>query len=159
MRARPWLVVIALIAVHLLLRVTLGLEDPAPDLLLVAVLAASRHQRPGFAALLGMVAGLIDDSFAMRSFGASMVALSATGAMGSYSSYLFVGQSWHFPLLYFGIGKVVRDLLGWVLSDPFVRPPFAEPMVLDLLLAGVNAAVAGILVSLLFLSARHQATQ
>ncbi len=149
MRVRGWLLVVGLVALHLFLRVTYEVDEWAPDLLLVAALAVSRHRRATFAAVFGMLVGVIDDSFAARSFGASMVALSATSAMGSFSTSFFVGHPWHFPFLYFGLGKVVRDLLGWVLSDPVVRTPFAEPMALELLRAALLAAAVGFVVSFL----------
>ncbi len=150
-RARMWLAIIGLVGAHLLLQVTLGLGDRAPDLLLVAVLAGSRHQSFGVAALLGMFVGLIDDTFAMTSFGASMVALSATAVLGSQSMRYFMGRAWYFPLCYFGISKVLRDQLGWLFSDSGVRPPYGEALATGFALAALYAALAGLVVSRLLI--------
>lgn len=141
----------SLILAHLTLRVALGLGNEAPDLFLVAVLVGSRHLSLGTAAALGFAVGLIEDSFAMSSFGATAFAMTLAGTAGAQTRHLFVGNSWTFLLSYFGLGKLLRDFLAWMTSDPVNRNTFVEQFIFESPLLALYAAVTGTLVSLLVL--------
>lgn len=141
----------SLILVHLTLRVALGLGNEAPDLFLIAVLIGSRHLSLGAGAALGFGVGLIEDSFAMSSFGATVFALTVAGTAGAQTRHLFVGNSWTFLICYFGLGKLIRDLLAWLASDPAIRSTFADQFVFESPLLAIYAGVVGTLISLLAL--------
>ena len=64
-----------LVVLHFVLRVGLGLDQLAPDLLVVALLLAAREIRAGAAAGFGLVLGVLDGSMVS----ASMSPLSTTG--------------------------------------------------------------------------------
>ena len=141
----------SLILVHLTLRVALGLGSEAPDLFLIAVLIGSRHLSLGTGAALGFAVGLIEDSFAMSSFGATVFAMTVAGTAGAQTRHLFVGNSWTFLLSYFGLGKLLRDLLSWLASDSANRNAFVDQFVFESPLLALYAGVVGTLISLLAL--------
>ena len=140
-----------LIVAHLTLRVALRLGNEAPDLFLIAVLIASRHLSLGAGAALGFALGLIEDAFAMSSFGATVFAMTVAGTAGAQTRHLFVGNSWTFLVSYFGVGKLLRDLLSWMASDPAYRSTFAYQFVFESPLLALYAGAVGALISLLAL--------
>lgn len=137
-----------LIVAHLSLHVALGLGGEAPDLFLIAVLIGSRYLSLRAGAVLGFGVGLIEDSFAMGSFGATVFAMTVVGTAGAQTRHLFVGNSWIFLVSYFGLGKLLRDLLAWTVSDPANRSLFADQFVFESPLMALYAAVTGTLISL-----------
>ena len=111
----------SLIVAHLLLRVALGLGNEAPDLFLVAVLVGSRHLSLRGGAVLGFGVGLIEDSFAMGSFGATVFAMTVNRNRGMSSRPASLrGNSWA-PGHYFGLGSCSATSLSWMASEPPTR--------------------------------------
>ncbi|MDH3223473.1 MAG: hypothetical protein OEO23_07130 [Gemmatimonadota bacterium] len=135
-----------LVLSHLFLHVGMGFGHGAPDLFLVAALVAGRLSQVGVAAGLGFGLGLLEDAFSVLSFGSNAFALAVTGIAASRSRDLFVGDSVLFLFFYFLVGKWVRDLLAWLVSDAMVRDSFVQHLLVDAPLAGVYAAAAGIAV-------------
>ncbi len=135
-----------LVLAHLFLHVGMGFGGGAPDLFLVAALVAGRLSRVGAAAGLGFGLGILEDAFSVLSFGSNAFALAVTGIAASRSRDLFVGDSLVFLFFYFLVGKWVRDLLAWLVSDATVRDGFVEHLLIDAPTAGVYAAAAGIAV-------------
>jgi len=142
--------VVILVLVHLVLHVGLGLGESAPDLMTVAVLLAARRMRATAAALLGLLLGVIEDSLALVSFGASAVAFSAIAVLGARSRDLFEGDSVLFMVVYLFLGKVLRDAIhvllteaesGMLLSSTPVAALYA--MVAGIIGIGVYRAVTG----------------
>ena len=151
MNFREAIVVVGLILAHLLLRIGFGLENAAPDLMLLALLLASRSLSLGGGAMLGFGLGLLEDAFSMLSFGASVFALTLVGTMGAQVRHLFVGRSIFFQSTYFFLGKWVRDLLAWLVSNPDSREVFIDHVLLESPLMALYAAAAGVCVRYLFL--------
>lgn len=141
-----WLVGVVLIVLHFLLRVGLGIGEAAPDLLVVALLLMSRETGLGVAAGMGFALGLLEDALSILAFGANSVALTVLGILGGTTRDLFVGDSLFFLVSYFVLGKLARDVLSWVLMGAALRGPFVADALLGGLVAGVYAAVVGILV-------------
>lgn len=148
MKGRPgvWLVGMGLVLLHFLLRVGLGIGEAAPDLLVVALLLMSRKTGLGVAAGMGFALGLLEDALSILAFGANSVALTVLGILGGTTRDLFVGDSLFFLVSYFVLGKLARDVLHWVLVGEALRGPFVADALLGGLLAGVYAAVVGIVV-------------
>lgn len=148
MKGRPvvWLVAVGLILLHFLLRVGLGVGEAAPDLLVVALLLMSRETGLGVAAGMGFALGLLEDALSILAFGANSVALTVLGILGGTTRDLFVGDSLFFLVSYFVLGKLARDVLHWVLVGEALRGPFVADALLGGLMAGVYAAVVGIVV-------------
>ncbi|MHB1168237.1 MAG: rod shape-determining protein MreD [Longimicrobiales bacterium] len=142
--------VAVLILVHLLLHVGLGIGESAPDLMTVAVLLAARRMRATTAAILGLLLGVLEDSLALVSFGASAVAFSFIAVVGARSRDLFEGDSLLFVAVYLFLGKVLRDgihvLLTAAESDMLMSStPLAAlyATVSGLIALGVYRAISG----------------
>ena len=143
-------VVVGLIIAHLVLRVGFGLQNEAPDLLVLALLLASRSLSLRAGAALGFVLGLIEDAFSMLSFGASVFAMTLVGTMGAQVRHLFVGRSIFFQSTYFFLGKWARDLLAWIVSDVDSRKVFFDHIFIESPLMALYVTVIGVAARLLF---------
>ncbi len=151
MTPRVAALVLCLVVAHLLLRVALGLGNESPDLFLLAVLIGSRHMGVCTGAILGLVIGLLEDAFSVSSFGATVFALTTLGAAGAQSRYFFVGKSVSFLVSYLALGKWLRDLLAWMVSDPATRSAFGEHLLFESPLTAVYTSVVGTVIALLVL--------
>ena len=137
-------VFVGLVILHLILHVGIGLGGVAPDLFVLALLLASRRLSLGASAGTGFVLGLLEDAFSALSFGANAFSMTVTGILGSRSRDLFVGDSILFMFLYFALGKWIRELLTWVVSDSAVRSEFSEQLLVEAPLSGLYAALIGV---------------
>lgn len=148
MRLPPlvWFVVAVLVVLHFFLHVGLGLGSQAPDLLTVALLLAAREVGVGTAAGIGLVFGLLEDALSVLSFGANTVAMVVLGSAGAATRDLFVGDSFVFMVSYFFAGKVVRDLVHWVVTGEAIRQPFVDQVLLHGALGGLYAAATAVVV-------------
>ena len=125
-----------LVVLYFLLRVGLGLGALAPDLLVVALLLAARRMRPGQAAGLGFLLGLLDGAAHPLTMGAGAVAFSILGYLGSRSREALSGDSPVLLALYLFAGKWLYDLIVYLL---LIQDHLAGP-VSSLLLASPLAA-------------------
>lgn len=135
------LVVPGLVILHFFLHVGLSIEGWAPDLLTLALLLAARESNMGIAAGLGFVFGLMEDSFSVLAFGASAIALSIVGILGARTRDLFVGDSVFFLFAYLTLGKLLRDIIYWVVADSAVRGGFVDSVVVG---GGIGALYLGV---------------
>ena len=153
MKRREAAVVVGLIVAHLLFRVGFGLQNQVPDLMLLALLMASRSLSIRAGAALGFFLGLVEDSFSMLSFGASAFAMTVVGTAGAQVRHLFVGRSVFFQSTYFFLGKWTRDVLAWLVSDGSSRQDFLDHVLIESPLMALYVAAAGIAIR--FLIARE----
>ncbi len=136
--------IVLLVALHFVLRVGMGLGLLVPDLLVVALLLAARRVRPGPAAGLGFLFGLLDGG-PTPPIGPSALALTLLGFAASrlrdalagdspvtLALYFFAGK-WLFDVLLFLITRVTTDSAGPVTGLLLVSP-----------LAALYAAAAGL---------------
>lgn len=146
MKAGPlfWVVVVGLAILHFLLHVGFGLGPEAPDLATVALLLAAREVGMGGAAAAGFLLGLLEDALSVLSFGANAVAMTLLGALGAVTRDLFVGESLTFLVSYFVTGKLLRDLVHWLMVSEELRQPFVDQVLVQGLLGGVYAAAVGV---------------
>ncbi len=151
MKIREVIVVAGLVVAHLLLRIGFGLQNVAPDLMMLALLLASRSLSPGGGALLGFCMGLLEDAFSLLSFGASVFALTLVGTAAAQIRVVFVGRSILFQSTYFLLGKWIRDLLAWLVSNPDGRDAFVDHVLLESPLNALYVAAVGLTVRYLFL--------
>ena len=142
---RLWGVVALLTFLHLLFRVALGVGAAAPDLLTVALLVAARGTGPAGGAATGFGFGLLEDAFALLSFGSNTVALTVTGILGGFTRDLFVGDSRLFQVSYIFMGKLLRDALYWFLAEPSVRDSFVDRVLVFGSMQAAYAALVGVL--------------
>ncbi len=148
MKGRITGVVTVLVLLHLLLRVGLGLDSAAPDLAVVALLIGSRPLRAPAGGALGMILGLLEDSVVGPLFGSGIFAMTVLGAVSARFRDLFVGDSVFFLATFCMVGKAVRDLLQWIVSDAALRPPMGEVFLTEILVAAVYTAAIGVAVRL-----------
>lgn len=150
MRLRVVSATAVLVGLHFLLHVGFGFGGGAPDLLTLALLIAAREMRVGWAALTGLVFGLLEDALSVLAFGASTLAMTVVGWAGARTRDLFVGDSLLFVVSYFAFGKWARDLIRWVAVGEDLREPFVSAVLVGSGLQAVYAALVGVLVVTLF---------
>lgn len=151
MSVREAIVVAGLVVAHLLFRIGFGLQNEVPDLMVLALLLASRPLAPGGGALLGFCLGLLEDAFSMLAFGASVFALTLVGTTAAQVRVMFVGRSIFFQSTYFFLGKWIRDLLAWLVSRPASRDAFVDHILIEAPVSALYVAGAGLCVRYLFL--------
>lgn len=144
------LFVAGLVALHFFLRVGLGLGLWAPDLLVVAVLLASRRMRPGWAAGLGALLGLLEGSANPFLFGVASLALAVLGYLGARSREWLAGDD---PLnlvaFLFG-GTLLYQLMLYLILAFQGTGGSPLALVLPTVVAALYAAAAGLAASALY---------
>lgn len=136
--------VVLLIALHLMLRVGLGLTEWAPDLLTVALLLTARRVPAGWAAGVGLAMGLIRDAVNLTTFGSDAIVMTVLGFIGGRTRDYFVGDSTFFLAIYLFLGKWLHDALYFLIGGAFgVRDPVSSLLV-EAPLAAAYTAVAGL---------------
>jgi len=143
-------IVPGLVVLHFLLHVGIGLGRVAPDLLTLALLLAVRETGMGWGGALGFLFGLSEDAFSVLAFGASTLALTVVGILGSRTRDLFVGDSLFFLFVYLILGKLLRDFIYWMAAGEIMRGPFVNAILFDGLLGAVYLAAVGFLLFLFF---------
>jgi rod shape-determining protein MreD len=143
---RLWGTVAALVVLHFLVHLGVGVGRKAPDFLTLALLVGARNLRMGGGAALGFALGLLEDSFSILAFGANTIAMTLVGALGARTRDLFVGDSGLFAVLYLFAGKWVHDLVLWLVVGEGLRDAFASSMLLQSVLAALYLSVVGLLV-------------
>ena len=143
------LLVPSLVVLHFLLHVGLSMEGVAPDLLTLALLLAARETGMGWGGALGFFFGLLEDAFSVLAFGASSLAMTVVGILGSRTRDLFVGDSLFFLFVYFGLGKLLRDVIHWVVAGEAVRGPFLNTVIFDGGIAAIYLAAVGLFLVLI----------
>jgi rod shape-determining protein MreD len=141
---RTWILVAALVILHLLLHVGLGYGRGAPDLLTIGLLLSAREVRAGWAAAIGLFFGLLEDALSVLAFGANTVAMTAIGILGASTRDLFVGDSRLFVISYFFVGKWARDFIHWIMVGEQLRRPFLDQVLVEGLVGSAYAAAVGL---------------
>lgn len=141
---------VGLVILHFVLHVGFGLGGIAPDLLTLGLLILVRDMRMGWATLLGLVLGLLEDALSVLSFGANALALTLISAAGARTRDLFVGDSWLFAISYLAAGKWIRDLIRWLVVGEELREPFVQALLVESGLAALYMALVGLGVLVVF---------
>jgi cell shape-determining protein MreD len=132
-----------LIVLHFLLRVGLGYEQLAPDLLVIALLLAARQLSAGYAAGFGLLLGILDGALVPFALGASALALTVLGFAGARSRELFPDDNYLLLALYLFIGKWVFDTVLFMGTGEVFRAG-ASYLLLVSPLTALYAAAAGL---------------
>jgi cell shape-determining protein MreD len=138
-----WVLVGLLVVLHFLLRVGLGYEQLAPDLLVVALLLGARQMPAGYAAGLGLALGILDGALVPFALGASALALTILGFLGARSRTLFAEDNYLLLALYLFAGKWVFDTLVFFVTGDVFRTG-ASYLLLVSPLTALYAAAAGL---------------
>ena len=152
-RWRFALFIAGLVVLHFVLRVGLGLGVLAPDLLVVALLLASRRLRPGGAAGLGFVLGVLEGSANPTVFGAASLALSIVGYLGSRSREWLAGDDPVTMVAYFFVGTLLYEALLYLLLALMGAGGSAMALAIPALFASLYAAAVGLGASALYRTA------
>jgi rod shape-determining protein MreD len=139
-----------LVVLHLFLHLGLGIGKAAPDFMTVALLLAAREVGMGAGGALGFSLGLLEDSVSVLAFGANTLSLTIVGILGARTRDLFVGESRRFFFTYLVVGKLIRDLIHWIVAGEGIREPFLSAVVVGGTIAAVYGAVLGVLLLLPF---------
>ena len=151
-RWRFALFIAGLVVLHFVLRVGLGLGVLAPDLLVISLLLASRRMRPGWAAGLGCLLGLLEGSANPTVFGAASFALTVVGYLASRSREWLAGDDPLNMVAFFFAGTLLYELLLYVLLALNGVGGSLMALVIPALLASVYAAAVGLGASTLYRS-------
>jgi rod shape-determining protein MreD len=152
-RWRFALFIAGLVVLHFVLRVGLGLGVLAPDLLVVALLLASRRMRPGGAAGLGFLLGVLEGSANPTVFGAASLALSVVGYLGSRSREWLAGDDPVTMVAYFFVGTLLYEALLYVLLALMGAGGSAMALAIPAVFASLYAAAVGLGASALYRTA------
>ena len=128
--ARTLLAFVVLVLLHFTLRPLLGWRV-GPDFLVIALLLVAIRLRPGAAAVLGLVMGIVADSIELHAFGAGALAMCCVGFAASWlkavffaddmflNAFFFFSGKWAFDIIFLlaerrvGGGELLRELLVW----------------------------------------------
>ena len=151
-RWRFALFIAGLVVLHFVLRVGLGLGVLAPDLLVIALLLAARRMRPGGAAGLGFVLGLLEGSVDPV-MGYASLAFSVVGYLASRSREWLAGDDPVTMVAYFFVGTLLYNVLLYVFLA--IGGSGGSPMALLIptLFASLYAAAVGLGASALYRTA------
>lgn len=128
--ARTLVAFVVLVLLHYTLRPLLGWRV-GPDFLVIALLLVAIRVRPGTAAVLGLVMGIVADSLELHAFGAGALAMCFVGFAASWlkavffaddmflNAFFFFAGKWAFDVIFLlaehrvGGGALLREILVW----------------------------------------------
>ena len=141
---RTILLFAALITLHYTVR-PLFASRAAVDIVVIALLLAAVRVRPGAAALIGFLLGLLLDSLQPGAFGAASLALTILGYGASWLKPVFFADNLALNAFFFFVGKWVFDAIYLTVG----QRTYGSELVMQLLLwspiAAAVTAVAGVL--------------
>lgn len=138
-----------LVTLHYTIRPLLGWRVSI-DFLVIAILLLSVRMRPGAAAALGFITGLIGDSLTPATLGASALAMSVVAFTASWLRAVIFADNVVLHAFFFFVGKWTFDLIYLVMARG--APPMellAQAGVWSPLSAALTAAV-GVFVMLAY---------
>lgn len=101
---------------HFALSPTFASWYVSPNLLLCAVLVSARQLRPGAAAAVGFLLGLMEDAMAVSYFGLATIFLVVMAYAGSRTRDLFVGEELLFTGTYLFVGTWLYETVSYALT-------------------------------------------
>ena len=152
-RWRFALFIAGLVVLHFVLRVGLGLGVLAPDLLVIALLLAARRMRPGWAAGLGALLGLLEGSANPTVFGAASFSLTVVGYLASRSREWLAGDDPVTMVAYFFAGTLLYEALLYLLLVVMGAGGSPMALVIPAIFASLYAAAVGLGASALYRTA------
>lgn len=143
-------IVLALIVLQFTVRPFLGWRAPI-DFLTIAVLLAAVRVRPGVAALIGLILGLLADALTPTAFGCGALALTLVAYGASTLKAVFFADNAALSALFVFAGKWIFDVVYLVSQRRIVG---AELLVQLLLWSPLAATVTAITALLLLVALR-----
>jgi rod shape-determining protein MreD len=142
-------VFVLLVALHYLVRPLLGTRISV-DFLVIAVLLAAVHVRPGIAALIGFVVGIVADSLTPLTFGASALAMSAVAAAASWLKQVVFGDNVLAQLTFLAAGKLAYDFVYVIAERRLGLGELFPQLLLWSPLSALATGLAGVIVVSMF---------
>jgi rod shape-determining protein MreD len=110
-RRRLLLALGLLLLLHFTLRPRFGHPESAPDFLLLALLVFSIRSRPGAAAVMGFIVGVLGDSLTPARFGAGALAHTVVGYLTAWGRAVFFADNLMVNGAVFFAGTWLRNLI------------------------------------------------
>ncbi len=145
---RAALLFIGLVALHYSIRPLLGWQAGI-DFLVIALLIVAVRLRPGGAAIVGFLLGLLADSLAPGLLGASALAMCVIGFGASWLKALFFADNVALNGFFFFLGKWVYDLIYLAIDRRLGGSDLLMQALLWSPLAAAITAIAGVVLLLL----------
>ncbi len=142
-------VFILLVAMHYSIRPMMGTRISI-DFLVIAVLLVAVHVRPGIAAIIGFVSGLVADSLTPLSFGAGALAMSAVGSAASWLKAAVFGDNVLSQVIFLAAGKYVFDIIYLVVERRLDLAALLMQLLLWSPLSALATGLAGALIVFTF---------
>lgn len=146
------LFIVVLVALHFILRYGMGLGVLAPDLLVVALLVASRRLRPGGAAGVGFALGVLEGAVNPGVMGVASLALAVVGYLGSRSREWLAGDDPVTMVAFFFAGTLLYEVLQYLLLIMVGAGGSVMALVIPAVFASLYAAAVGLGASTLYRS-------
>ena len=137
-----------LLLLHFSLRPLLGWRAEL-DFLTIALLIAAVRLRPGTAAVLGCLLGLVNDAQTPTAFGSSALAMTGVGFAASWLKAVFFADNIALNALMFFLGKWAIDLVRYMAAGGMGGANLAQQLFVWSPLSAPVTAAAGLVVLLL----------
>ena len=145
---RTALAFVILVVLHYTLRPMLAWRAE-PDFLLIATLLVAIRVRPGMAALLGFLLGLVSDSVAVHAFGSGAVALAVIAYSASWLKAVFFADNMALNAFFFFVGKWAYNTLYLLVEHRFGGGELLEQIFVWSVLSAAVTAFVGLAVLLI----------
>jgi rod shape-determining protein MreD len=142
-------VFLILVVLHYTVRPLLGARISI-DFLVIAVLLTAVHARPGLAALIGFITGIIADSLTPLAFGAGALAMSVVGFAASWLKAAVFGDNLLLQAVFLAAGKWMFDVLYFVGERRLDIGALAGQLLVWSPLSALLTGVAGVLIVMMF---------
>ena len=137
-----------LVFLHYSLRPFLGWRL-SPDFLLVAVVVASVRVRPGTAAVIGLLVGLVSDAIGTDPFGAAALGFSVVGFGASWLQQVVFADDLMVNFTLFFFGEWVFSLIFLLVTRTGTSPIIAPLFVWAPIRAGITALFGVVVLTIL----------
>ncbi len=134
---------VALVVLHYTLRPLLAWRAEV-DFLVIALLVASVRVRPGVAALLGLLLGLMSDSLALGAFGAAALGMTVIGFSASWLKAVFFADNLALNAFFLFLGKWVFDVIFFLAGHRLHGAELFMQLVVWSSLSAAVTALAGL---------------
>ncbi|MEP7346792.1 MAG: rod shape-determining protein MreD [Gemmatimonadaceae bacterium] len=141
-----------LVTLHYSVRPLLGWRVNG-DFLVIAVLLMAVRLRPGHAALLGFLTGLVADSLAPTAFGAGALAMTVIAFTASFLKAVFFADNVVLHGFFFFVGKWAFDIVYTLAEQRLTIGEMLAQLLLWSPLSAALTAVVGVVLLLVFRSA------